>query len=199
MELASHQKLRWKKTALENENNILQQRLFEAGQLSQTNEIRMRSLNTEREEVAKLKETIHNYQRALANQREELDSEKRNHALTAQSLNHESNCHKATENSLDQERSYFRGFIEFLDTLDIPTGANRDNRPSIGALWLERNNMATTIEQLGTKVKRTEEELRGAREELEHKRFLLAELSRNFEVQAESASMSPASEGSEGA
>lgn len=111
VELASHEKLRWKKAALENENHILQQRLFEAGQVSQTNEIRMRFLDAEREDVAILKETIHNYQKALANQREELDSEKRNHALTAQSSNHESSCYKATDDSLDQERSYFRGFI----------------------------------------------------------------------------------------
>jgi len=156
----------------------------------------MRSFNTQSEEVAKLKETVSNYQRAFASQQEVLESEKRERALVTQSLSHESSCHKATERSLEQERTHFRDFIGFLDTLEVPRRADPNDNASIGTVWLERNGMKGTLEQLEAKTKSLEQELRNTRDDLQHKRLLLEELSRNFEVAPESTSMSPASESS---
>ena len=156
----------------------------------------MRSFNTQSEEVAKLKETVGNYQRAFASQQEALESEKRERALVTQSLSHESRCHKVTERSLEQERIHFQDFIGFLDTLEVPRRADSNDNASIGTLWLERNGMKRTLEQLDAKTKSLEQELRSTRDDLQHKRLLLEDLSRNFEVAPESTSMSPASESS---
>ena len=156
----------------------------------------MRFFNTQSEEVAKLKETVSNYQRAFATQQEALESEKRERALVIQSLNHESSCHKATERSLEQERAHFRDFIGFLDTLEVPRRADLNDNASIGTLWLERNGTKEILEQLEAKTKSLEQELHNTRDDLQHKRLLLEELSRNFEVAPKSTSMSPASESS---
>ena len=156
----------------------------------------MRFFNTQNEEVAKLKETVSNYQRAFATQQEALESEKRERALVIQSLNHESSCHKATEGSLEQERAHFRDFIGFLDTLEIPRRADLNDNASIGTIWLEGNDMKGKLEHSERKAKGLEQELRSTRDDLQHKRLLLEELSRNFEVAPESTSMSPTSESS---
>lgn len=91
----------------------------------------MRFFNIQIEEVAKLKETVSNYQRAFASQQETLKSKKRERALVMQSLSHESSCHKATERSLKQKRTYVRNFIEFLNTLEVPRRANSNDNTSI--------------------------------------------------------------------
>ncbi len=137
-----------------------------------------------------------NYQRAFATQQEALESEKRERALVTQSLNHESSCHKATERSLEQERAYIRDFIGFLDTLEVPRRADLNDNASIGPIWLEGNGMKGALEQLEAKTKSLEQELYNTRDDLQYKRLLLEELSRNFEVAPESTSMSPTSESS---
>ena len=157
----------------------------------------MRFFNTQSKEVAKLKETVSNYQRALASQQEALESEKRERALVTQSLNHEASCHKTTERSLEQERAHFRDFIGFLDTLEVPRRADLNDNASIGTIWLEGNGMKGALEQLEAKTKSLEQELHNTRDDLQHKRLLLEELSRSFEVAPESMSTSPSSEGSE--
>lgn len=156
----------------------------------------MRLFNTQSEEVAKLKETVRNYQRAFATQQEALESEKRERALVLQSLNHESSCHKATESSLEQERAHIRDFIGFLDTLQVPRRADLNDNVSIGTTWLEGNGMKGALEQSEAKTKSLEQELYNTRDDLQHKRLLLEELSRNLEVAPESTSMSPTSESS---
>ena len=156
----------------------------------------MRFFNTQNEEVAKLKETVSNYQRAFVTQQEALESEKRERALVIQSLNHESSCHKATERSLEQERGHFRDFISFLDTLEIPRRADIKDNASIGTIWFEGNDVKEKLEQSERKAKSLEQELRSTRDHLQHKRALLEELSHNLEVAPESISMSPASESS---
>ena len=166
VELASHEKLRWKKNALENENAILHQRLFEAGQTNQSNEVRMRLFNTQSEEVAKSKETVSNYQRAFATQQEALESEKRERALVIQSLNHESSCHKATERSLEQERAHIQDFIGFLDTLEVLRRADLNDNASISIIWLEGNGMKGALKQLEAKTKSLEQELYNTRDDL---------------------------------
>ena len=173
----------------------MHQRLFEAGQINQSNEVRIKSFNIRSEEVTKLKETVNNHQRAFATQQEALESEKRERALILQSLNYETSCHRATERSLEQERAHFQDFIRFLDTLEIPRRVDLNNNASIGTIWLEGNGMKGKLEQLEGKVKYLEQELHNTRDDLQHKRLLLEELSRNFEVAPESTSMSPASEG----
>jgi len=156
----------------------------------------MRLFNTQSEEVAKLKETVSNYQRAFVTQQEALESEKRERALIIQSLNHESSCHKVTERSLEQECAQIRDFIRFLDTLKVPRRADLNENVSIGTIWLEGNGIKRALEQLEAKTKSLEQELYNTRDDLQHKRLLLEELSRNFEVAPESTSMSPTSESS---
>ncbi len=56
--------------------------------------------------------------------------------------------------------------------------------------------MKGALEQLEAKTKSLEQELYNTRDDLQHKRLLLEELSRNFEVAPESTSMSPTSESS---
>ncbi len=56
--------------------------------------------------------------------------------------------------------------------------------------------MKGALEQLEVKIKSLEQELYNTRDDLQHKRILLEELSRNFEVALESTSMSPSSESS---
>ncbi|KAL8832502.1 MAG: hypothetical protein Q9191_000229 [Dirinaria sp. TL-2023a] len=197
VELVSHEKLRWKKSALENQNVILHQRLFEAGQANQFNEVRMRFFNAQSEEVAKLKEIVSNYQKAFATQQEALELEKRERALVTQSLNHEFSCHKATERSLEQERAHVRDFIGFLNTLEIPRRADLNDNASIGTIWLEGNDMKAALENLEAKTKSLEQKLYNIRDDLQHKRLLLKELSRNFEIALESTFMTSISESSE--
>jgi len=122
--------------------------------------------------------------------------EKRERALVTQSLNYESSCHKATERSLEQERAHFRDFIGFLDTLEVPRRADLNDNASIGTVWVEGNGMKGALEQLEVKTKSLEQELYNTRDDLQHKRILLEELSRNFEVALESTSMSPSSKSS---
>ncbi len=157
----------------------------------------MRFFNIQSEEIAKLKETVSNYQRAFASQQKALKSKKRERALVTQSLSHESSCHKAIERSLKQKRTYVRDFIEFLNTLEIPRRANSNDNTSIDTVWLERNCMKETLEQLKIKTKSLEQKLQNIRDDLQHKRLLLKELSRNFEIASESTFMSPDSESSE--
>ena len=156
----------------------------------------MRFFNAQSEEAAKLKETVSNYQKAFATQQEALELEKRERALVTQSLNHESSCHKATERSLEQERAHVRDFIGFLDTLEIPRRADVNDNASIGTIWLERNGMKGALEKLEAKTKSLEQELYNTRDDLQHKRLVLEELSRNFEVAPESTSITPISESS---
>ena len=117
--------------------------------------------------------------------------------LVTQSLSHEINCHKATQRSLEQERAHIRDFIGFLDSLKVSRRSDPEDNASIGTLWLERNGMKGTLEQLEAKIESLERELLNTRDDLQHKRLLLKDLSRNFKVAAESTSMSPASESSE--
>lgn len=56
--------------------------------------------------------------------------------------------------------------------------------------------MKGALEQLEVKIKSLEQELYNTRDDLQHKRILLEELSRNFEVALESTSMSPSSKSS---
>ena len=137
-----------------------------------------------------------NYQKAFATQQEALELEKGERALVTQSLNHESSCHKATERSLEQERAHVRDFIGFLDTLEIPRRADLNDNASIGTIWLEGNSIKSALENLEAKTKSLEQELYNTRDDLQHKRLLLEELSRNFEVTPESTSMTPISESS---
>ena len=156
----------------------------------------MRLFNTASKEVAKLKETVSNYQRAFATQQEALESEKRERALVTQSLNNKSSCHKATERLLEQERAHIRDFIGFLDTLEVPRRTDLNDNASIGTIWLEENGMKGALKQLEAKTKSLEQELYNTRDDLQHKRLLLEQLSRNFEVAPESTSMSPTTESS---
>lgn len=174
----------------------MHQRLFEAGQANQSNEVRIRFFNAQSEEAAKLKETVSNYQKAFTTQQEALELEKRERALITQSLNHESSCHKATERSLEQERAHIRDFIGFLDTLEIPRRADLNDNASISTIWLEGNTIKGALEKLEAKTKSLEQELYNTRDDLQHKRLLLEELSRNFEVAPESTSITPISESS---
>ncbi|KAL9132047.1 MAG: hypothetical protein Q9217_000175 [Psora testacea] len=186
---AQFQNFGTKKKALESENFILHQRLFEAGQVNQTNEARIRSFNTQSEEVTRLQETVSNYQRAFATQQESLEYKKREHALAAQSLAQEVKYHKATTRSLEQERAYIRDFITFLDTLDVSKRAEPSDNTSIGTLWLERDSMKTSLDQLNANAKSLEETLKDTRDELEHKRLLLEHLSGNLRVEPGSTSV----------
>jgi len=56
--------------------------------------------------------------------------------------------------------------------------------------------MKGALEQLEVKTKSLEQELYNTRDDLQYKRILLEELSRNFEVALESTSMSPSSKSS---
>ena len=156
----------------------------------------MRFFNAQNEEVAKLKESVSNYQRAFATQQEALELEKRERALVIQRLNHESSCHKSTERSLEQERAHIWDFIGFLDSLEVPRRADLNDNVSIGTIWLEGNCMKRKLDHLEAKTESLEQELSNTRVDLQHKRILLEELSRNFEVSPESTSMTPTSDGS---
>ena len=93
---------------------------------------------------------------------------------------------------------HLKSIIGFLDTLKVPRRVDPSDNTSIGKLWLERNGIKETLKKLGAKTGRLEEELQSTRDELQYKRLLLEELSSNFEVQAESASISLASKSSGG-
>ncbi len=56
--------------------------------------------------------------------------------------------------------------------------------------------MKGALEQLETKTKSLEQKLYNTKDDLQHKRLLLEELSRNFEIAPESTSMSPTSKSS---
>ena len=184
-----------KKKAVEIENTILHQRLFEAGQVNQANEIRIKSFSAHTEELTKCKEAINNYQRILANQREALEFEKKERALTAQSLNNEFKCHERTEKSLEHERVQVQNLIGLLNTLDTlrrgdPNNALPDNM-GIGTLWLERESMKAKIDEMAVTQKNLEEELQNTRDDLQHKRLLLDDLSGKMKVVPESKPMPP--------
>ncbi|KAL9122461.1 MAG: hypothetical protein Q9187_000990 [Circinaria calcarea] len=197
VELASHEKLRWKKKALQNENYILRQRLFEAGQINQTYEAHIRASNVEHDEVIKLRDSVSNYQRSLTRQQEALGSKEKEHTLAVQSLSYEFKCHGETERSLEKERGHVRNIISFLNTLDIPRRPDPDNNSGTGTLWLEREHMKARLEQLDAKTKSLEEELQSVREDIQHKKLLLEDLSQNFKVEPESTPMPPVFESSE--
>lgn len=57
--------------------------------------------------------------------------------------------------------------------------------------------MKARLEQLDAKTKSLEEELQSAREDIQHKKLLLEDLSQNFKVEPESTPMPPVSESSE--
>ena len=156
----------------------------------------MRLFNTQSKEVAKSKKTVSNYQRAFATLKEALESEKRERALVIQSLNHESSCHKAIKRSLEQERAHIRDFIGFLNTLEVPRRADLNDNASIGTIWLKGNGMKRALKQLEGKTKSLEQELYNTRDDLQHKRLLLAQLSRNFEISPKSTFMSPTTKSS---
>lgn len=125
-----------------------------------------------------------------------MESEKGKRALVIQSLNHESSYHKATERSLEQERAHIRDFIGFLNTFEVPRRADLSDNASIGTIWLEGNSIKGALEQLEAKTKSLEQKLYNTRDNLQHKRLLLEELLRNFEVAPKSTSMLPTSKSS---
>ncbi len=155
-------------------------RLYEAGQISQTNEVRMRGMMDQAEELERLREAVNYYQRALARQQGATEYKKKQHARTAQSLTHESRCHQVTAQSLEHERTQVRDFIGFLDSLQLPKLKN-STKTSVGELWLERKNMKADLEHQAARTKYLEQALEQVQEELEHKHLLLKELSCNFE------------------
>ena len=165
---------------LTNENNILQMRLYEAGQVNQTNEIRWREVGGHIEELGRLREAVNFYQKALTKQQIATEHEKRLHALTVQSLTHESQCHQVTAQSLEHERTQVRDFIGFLDSLQLPK-TKSTTETSVGALWLEKNDIKIDLEHQTAKTKYLEQALEQAQEELEHKQLLVKELSCKYE------------------
>lgn len=155
-------------------------RLYEAGQVNQTNEVRMRGMMDQAEELERLKEAVNYYQRALAGQQGATAYERKQHARTAQSLANESRCHRVTAQSLEHERTQVRDFIGFLDSLQLPK-MKSSAETSVGELWLERKNMKVDLEHQAANTKYLEQALRQVQEELEHKHLLLKELSCNLE------------------
>jgi hypothetical protein len=169
---------------LTNENNILQMRLYEAGQVNQTNEIRWREAGSHMEELGRLREAVNFYQRALTKQQGATEYEKKQHARTTQSLTHESQCHQVTAQSLEHERTQVRDFIGFLDSLELPK-TKSTTETSVGALWLEKNDMKVDLERQAARTKYLEQALDQAQEELEHKQLLVKELSCKYEREPE--------------
>lgn len=179
MELGAQERHRLRINVLESENAILQMRLYETGQINQANELRLRAVESQTEEIERLREATNFYQRSLARQQGATEYEKNQHALTTQSLARESQCHQMTVQSLEHERAQVRDFIDFLDALHLPISKS-PMETSVGALWLERNDMKAELEDHATKTRYLEQELEQAQEELEHKRLLLKNLSKDF-------------------
>jgi septal ring factor EnvC (AmiA/AmiB activator) len=188
-----------KNQAARYENAILQRRLFEAGQINQSNEVRMRSLQTQNEELTKLRETLSDYRKAFELQREELESTKREHALTAQSLTHEFKCHEATEKSfeslLELERVRIQDLMGLLDILSGRAGSNDDR--GIGTLWHENESMKARLSQQDLKITRLEAELQNTKDELQHKRLQLDDLWGDMNAEQENTLSRPPTESSE--
>ena len=141
-------------------------------------------------------ESVSNYQRSLASQQKALESKEMERALAAQSLTYEFKCHEATERSLEQERALLLNIVRFLDTLDIPRRADLDDNTGIGTLWLNSESMKARLEQLDGRTKILEEELQEARNVIQHKQYLLEDLSDNYKIEPQSTSMPPISESS---
>jgi len=160
-----------KNKAFECENSILHRRLFEAGQTNQNNEIRMRTLNTQLEELPKLKDAL--------------------------SLSHEFKRHGDTERALEQERAHVRKLLSLLDNIDLPKYVNPDDNAGIGTICLERDRMRARLEQSNAKTTSLQQELQSAKDDLQQERLLREDLSGNLKVEPGRASISPVSESDE--
>lgn len=152
-------------------------RLYEAGQINQTNEVCMREVKNQTEELERLREVVNFYQRALTRQQGAVEHEKKQHAWTAQSLTHESQRHQEIAQSLEHERNQVKSFIGFLDSLQL-SKTKGPTETSIGELWQERIDMKVDLVYQVEKMKYLEQELEQAQADKHH---LLMELSRRGE------------------
>ena len=196
IDLSANDRLRTKNHAFKAENSILQARLYEFGQVNQKHEVNQRKLSSQSSEIQLLKEAVSNYKDAFARQQEAFEATKNERALLSQTLSMEARNHEATERALEQERANIQDVIRFLDSIEVPRRANPDENASIGTIWIEKNDMEVRLEQSNTKIKSLEEELQNTRDDLQHKRLLVEELSGSIRVEPRSAPVSPASHSS---
>jgi len=186
-----------KNKAFECENSILHRRLFEAGQTNQNNKICMRTLNTQLEELPKLKDAITDYQTICAGQQETLENEKKERALAALSLSHKFKHHEDTERALKQKRAHVRKLLSLLDNIDLSKYVNSDDNAGISTICLERDCMRARLEQSNVKTTSLQQELQSVKDNLQQKRLLRKDLSGNLKVEPGHASISPVSESDE--
>ncbi len=197
IDLSANERLRKKNHAFKAENSILQGRLYESGQVNQRNEVYQRKLNSQAVEIQQLKDAVSNYKEAFAHQQETCEATKHERALLSQTLTLEVRNHEATERALEQERANIQDVLRFLHSIEVPRRANPDENASIGTIWIEKNDMEVRLEQADTKIKSLEEELQNTRDDLQHKRLLLEELSGGIKAEPRSAPVSPASHSSD--
>ena len=123
IEWFSNQHLHRKINILQNQHGILSDQLFRAGHVNQLNELRIRTLNHEREGYAEFvessKQAAADLQRQLDTQQATFEVERREHALTVQSLQHESTRCEATERCLEHERAIVQTLIDILNKLEL--------------------------------------------------------------------------------
>ncbi len=97
--------------------------MFRAGHVNQLNQLRIRTLEHEREgyveSVKSSKQVAVGLQKQLDIQKTTFEEERRNYALAVQSLQHESTRCEATKRCLEHERAIVRTLIGILNKFEL--------------------------------------------------------------------------------
>ncbi len=189
IEWFSNQNLHRKINILQNQHGILNDQLFRAGHVNQLNELRIRTLNHEREGHAALAESSRQaavgLQSHLDNQQATFELERRERALAIQSLECESARREATERSLEHERTVVQKMTGILDKFELPNGdglaIDLPDNIGLGTLFHEWESTKSEVKKLRNELQRTAAEL-------QHKQLVLENLAGNFEIQSQSMS-----------
>jgi len=198
IEWFSNQKLHREINILQNQHSILSDQLFRVGHVNQLNELRIRTLNQERERYAALaessKQAAAGLQRHLDNQQATFEMERRERALAVQSLEYESARREATERSFEHERAVVQKMTGILDKLELPHGEGLaialSDDIGLGTLFHEWESMKSEVGSLRNELQRTAAEL-------QYKQLVLENLSGKFETQSQSMSETSFSDGEE--
>ena len=159
--------------------------MFRVGHINQLNEVRIRTLNHEREGYAALaessKQDAAGLQKHLDNQQATFEMERRERALAVQSLEYESVRREATERSLEHERAVVQKMTGLLDKIELPNGQgwamDLPDNIGLGTLFHEWESTKSEVRSLRNELQRTAAEL-------QHKQLVLENLSGNFEIQS---------------
>ncbi|KAL9127043.1 MAG: hypothetical protein Q9217_004007 [Psora testacea] len=189
IEWFSTQNLHRKINILQNQHSILNDQLFRTGHINQLNELRIRTLNHEREGYAALaessKQAAAGLQRHLDNQQATFEAERKERALALQSLEYESARREAAERCIEHERATVQKLTGILDKLELPNGEelgiDLPDDVGLGTLFHEWESMKSETKSLRNELKRTSDKL-------QQKKHVLQNMSGDFEIQSQSMS-----------